>query len=156
MLNRCTRCGDGTFRGWRCLIPVRLRGARNFGLATVEPWRCCKIKRIRRSLDVSFRAFPDNQQLTKHVESTFVSCLDAGSTPASSTSDGDTDLPSAASSTMPLDVFPHVQWYWNHQRAGLGRSVQHWIPPRTASPDYLGQNLSAATVFPIETYQILA
>ena len=34
---------------------------------------------------MSFRAFPDNQQLTKHVESTSVSCLDAGSTPASST-----------------------------------------------------------------------
>ena len=44
---------------------------------------------------MSFRAFPDNQQLTKHVESTFVSCLDAGSTPASYTMDGDTDLPSA-------------------------------------------------------------
>ena len=44
---------------------------------------------------MSFRAFPDNQQLTKHVESTSVSCLDAGSTPASSTMDGDTDLPSA-------------------------------------------------------------
>lgn len=34
---------------------------------------------------MSFQAFPDNQQLTKHVESTSVSCLDAGSTPASST-----------------------------------------------------------------------
>jgi len=37
------------------------------------------------SLGVCPRASPDNQRQNKHVESTFVSCLDPGSIPGSST-----------------------------------------------------------------------
>jgi len=44
-----------------------------------------RFQELRRLLGVILRQPPDNQRMNKHVESIFVSCLDAGSTPAIST-----------------------------------------------------------------------
>ena len=84
-LNPCSRSGDETSRQWFRLIPAGNRGAVNIRIAWAVSGQKAKIQEISSSLGVTFRTTDENQQVTKHVESIQVPCLDQGSKPCCST-----------------------------------------------------------------------
>ena len=70
-----------------CLLPVgrAIRSTIKTGIVAARSWRGGKIKGLRFGIVVVRSPVHENRSTTKRVETVWVSCLDRGSNPRSST-----------------------------------------------------------------------